>query len=45
MKDMICPGGERMEMVIIVEAVPTVDIHRQREFLSVHLPTAGQRTM
>ena len=45
MKDTICQDGERMEMVIIAEAVPTVDIRRRRAFLSVHLLTAGQQTM
>lgn len=45
MKDIICQGGERMETVIIAEAVLPVDIHRRREFLSVHLLTAGQQTM
>ena len=37
MKDIICQSGERMETVIIAEAVLPVDIHRRREFLSVRL--------
>lgn len=45
MKDIICQGGERMETVIIAEAVLPVDIYRRREFLSVRLLTAGQQTM
>lgn len=45
MKDIICQGGEHMETVIIAEVVLPVDIHRRREFLSVHLLTAGQQTM
>lgn len=32
MKDIICQGGERMETVIIAEAVLPVDIYRRREF-------------